>query len=106
MRPTDELQSRLAAVWRSVEDTTLGRVAKLEATAGILAKRPLAEEERAAAEREAHQLRGILGTFGFQEGSRLAVEIDQIIRAPGTLEANHGRAIAERAAALRESLFA
>ncbi len=87
-----------------MEGTTLGRVAALEAAAATLAERALEATEREAAEREAHQLRGILGTFGFHEGSRLAIEIDQILRAPGELDAAAGQAITLRAAALRVAI--
>ena len=102
--PSDDLQARLAAVWRGVEGTTLGRVAAIEAAAATLATRALTDAEREVVQRESHQLRGILGTFGFHEGSRLAIEIDQLLRAGRDLDAADGRAIAEKAAALRQAI--
>jgi HPt (histidine-containing phosphotransfer) domain-containing protein len=45
---------------------------------------------RDAALSEAHKLRGILGTYGFAEGSELATEAEALFQGAGGEDAAHG----------------
>jgi HPt (histidine-containing phosphotransfer) domain-containing protein len=47
----------------------------------------LTEEQRTAAEAEAHRLAGSLGTFGLEEGSRAARALELMLSGANDLEA-------------------
>jgi DNA-binding response OmpR family regulator len=64
----------------------------------------LDDDLRRKAEQEAHKLAGSVGSFGFKEASRLALEIERSFRAGSALEQAHALALSETAAALRREL--
>ena len=70
---TDEL----GGLWQRYEADNLERVAELTLAAEATYLDPAA---RASALRAAHQLAGSLGSYGFPEGTRLAREIDRVLR--------------------------
>jgi len=59
-------------------ETTEKRIATLEAALSEALQGTLDGERQREAEREAHKLGGSLGTFGFAEGSRLALEMEAL----------------------------
>ncbi|MNR87128.1 Response regulator PleD [compost metagenome] len=59
-------------------ETTEKRIATLEAALSEALQGTLDGERQREAEREAHKLGGSLGTFGFAEGSRLALEMETL----------------------------
>lgn len=94
----------LAGLWEKFREATMKRVAVLDQAAQALIAGRLETTTRHEAEREAHKLRGALGTFGFPEGSRLAAELERHLGGEAPLTPDHGRLIAELLVALREEL--
>lgn len=81
-RPSGEAVSAgVADVWERMRDTVLARVDVLDDAVAALLERRLGEPERAEAERTAHKLAGSAGTFGFDEASRLARELEHCLAA-------------------------
>ncbi len=93
----------LAKVWERFRDTTLARVGTLEMAVLDLLEGNLAEDARAAAEREAHKLAGSAGTFGFPRSSRIAKELEQRFSNSG-LKPSDSVELSERVLALRKDL--
>lgn len=73
-----KLETTLLKIWERNLDRMLERVQTLEDGVVALLDRSISEEQRNAAEHEAHKLAGSLGTFGLAEGSRLAREAEHI----------------------------
>lgn len=75
------------------------RVMTLELTARSLANGTLTEAGRQHASADAHRLAGILGTFGLNEGTELAREVEAMCESPldqHPPDASRLAAIAER----------
>jgi DNA-binding response OmpR family regulator/HPt (histidine-containing phosphotransfer) domain-containing protein len=70
------LAAGLAAVWRRGRPTVDARLATLDAAVAASGEGRITGEMREEAEREAHRLAGALGTFGSEEGSHLARELE------------------------------
>ena len=68
-------------IWERVKGKYSDRIAVLEKTVKIWQESTLTEELRKQALREAHTLIGSLGSFGFEEASRLSREIEQTFKA-------------------------
>lgn len=96
----------LSGLWARFREATFKRVGVIEEAAGAVLQGRLTPELRANAEREAHKLRGSLGTFGFEEGARLAAEIDELFSRQGHLDGVSGRMLSEWLVALRAELSA
>jgi len=80
---SDEVGEQLRTIWADSRPEIEERVTAIEqATIGLLSG-TLSDEDRHAAEREAHKLAGLAGTFGFSRASDLARE------AEGILDVNH-----------------
>ncbi len=67
----------IADLWRRNQPVILGRLDLLDAAAAAAKAGPLQESQRAEAESTAHKLSGSLGMFGFQDGTRLARELEK-----------------------------
>ena len=78
-----EEQSRelLKQIWLRNRSTTMERLSVVESALADLSAGALAPDRREAALGEAHKLRGILGTYGFDEGSVLAGEAEAALQA-------------------------
>lgn len=72
----------LAALWERHRDTNLERVQLIEAAALELLDGDLFEARRNAASTAAHKLAGALGTFGFDDGTRLARAAEALLAQP------------------------
>lgn len=70
-------------LWLRHRDITLGRLARVHEALAKLGAGELSDEERAEATTDAHRLRGILGTYGFPEGTELAGQAEDAL-ADGT----------------------
>jgi diguanylate cyclase (GGDEF)-like protein len=82
----------LADMWGQFKDAELARVDTLDRAALALLRGSLVDDQRLQATREAHQLAGAVGTFGFMQASSTAREIEQILQGTVTLgEAQVGR---------------
>lgn len=82
----DAIKSAMAALWEKSRETILGRVTVLEEAALSLLGGAFTEEERRAAEREAHKLAGAVGTFGFWDASALAREAEMLLSGNDPIE--------------------
>ena len=78
---SQQVRAALARIWERSRGTVLNRVVVLEQAAVALLEGALDGALREQAEREAHKLAGSLGTFGFAHGSRLAGEMERLLRA-------------------------
>ena len=84
-------------------ETTEKRISTLEAALSEALQGTLDAERQREAEREAHKLGGSLGTFGFAEGSRLALEMEALWAGP-SLPSESQLRISELLVALRREL--
>lgn len=75
-----QIKTTLSELWQNLKSKTNERLAVLQQTATALTLDELAEEQKQQAQRTAHKLAGILGIFGFAEGSRLAKQIEQMFQ--------------------------
>lgn len=76
------MEAVVADLWRRFRDPILQRVTVLEHAVLALEEGQITPEQRVEAQREAHKLKGSLGTFGFPEGSRLVAAMEPLLRAP------------------------
>ena len=77
----------LRQVWLRNRSTTMDRLAVVGSALEALAAGDLDAVRRDAALGEAHKLRGILGTYGFAEGSELATEAEDLLDGAGAGDA-------------------
>ena len=70
----------ITRLWARYRPATLDRVSVVEAAAVELLKGSIDGELRRKAEGEAHKLAGSLGTFGFDDASRDAREIEVLLQ--------------------------
>jgi HPt (histidine-containing phosphotransfer) domain-containing protein len=75
----DRSRELLRQVWLRNRPTTMERIEVVGSALGALANGDLDDARRDAALSEAHKLRGILGTYGFAEGSVLAGEAEDLL---------------------------
>ena len=75
-----ELVAAIAAAWDRHQDTMQERLDILEATAAAVEANQLSAELQAAGRSQAHKLSGSMGCFGFTEGSRIAQELEQLLK--------------------------
>ncbi|NJP09558.1 MAG: response regulator [Leptolyngbyaceae cyanobacterium RU_5_1] len=94
----------LADVWEKHQGLSRDRGLILEQACAALLEGTLTEERRQHACQTAHQLAGALGIFGFAEGSRLAGEIEQILRSRIALDHPKAMHLSELVFALSNSL--
>lgn len=94
----------VAALWARFRETNLGRVALVEEASTALRNDVLTPELRRKAGCEAHKLAGAVGSFGFQRGSALAREIEQMLQPSAPLGPGDAGRLAELAATLRAEL--
>lgn len=105
--PTPEqAQATMAAIWAEHREAILERVGVLERAVATLTRRTLDEELRAEAQREAHKLAGVLGTFGFEVGSERAREMEQILEQVDALSPARAPLLGELVRGLRGELDA
>ena len=79
----DRSRELLRQVWLRNRSTTMERLAVVGSALDALAAGTLDAERLDAALSEAHKLRGILGTYGFAEGSELATEAEALLQGDG-----------------------
>ena len=74
------MQAQLDAIWKRSKPDIEGRVDAIEAAAVALLDASLSIEIRSLAERAAHKLAGVAGTFGFAQATTLAKEAEHLLR--------------------------
>ncbi len=97
---TADLDSALAALWQRHRQTNLDRIALLETTAANVLRTTIDDKGVEDGAKAAHMLAGSLGTFGFDAGSRAALEAEYLLRD----EPIDGLRLAEAVVALRSSV--
>ncbi len=85
-----ELVASIAAAWDRHRDTIQERLDILEATAAAVEADQLSAELQAAGRSQAHKLSGSMGCFGFAEGSRIAQELEQLLKSEISLTPSQG----------------
>ncbi|HEV8572655.1 MAG TPA: response regulator [Actinomycetota bacterium] len=107
MSPKDlatDASSAIQSLWLEVRDSVLARVDVLDRALDSLEAGSLDIGLRRSAEREAHRLAGLVGTFGFPVGSELAAQLEHELMA-GPAQESAPR-LAEMARDLRRELEA
>jgi len=94
------LESALARLWRRHRQISLDRISLIESTTADVLRSVVDDNATSQAASAAHKLAGSLGTFGFDEGSRAALEAEHLLRE----SVIDGRLLAEAVVALRASL--
>ena len=95
-----DLRASLAMLWQRHRQTNLDRISLLEDLAADVLRGSTKDDAVEAGGVAAHKLAGSLGTFGFDGGSRAALEVETLLREPDI----DGRMLAEAVLALRASV--
>ncbi|MBW4647101.1 MAG: response regulator [Kastovskya adunca ATA6-11-RM4] len=95
-----QLLKALAASWEQLRGEVLNQVAVLEEAAIAYNSDTLSPEQQRQSLTEAHKLIGLLGTFGLVQGSRLARQIEDLVRSD-TLTSAQVEQLEELVATLR-----
>jgi diguanylate cyclase (GGDEF)-like protein len=95
-----DIGSALAMLWQRHQPSILERIALLELTAANVLRGTVSDNGIVEGCSAAHKLAGSLGTFGFDAGSRAALEAELLLR-ESTVD---GRLLAEAVMALRASV--
>lgn len=80
-----ETRKQMGSLWEKFKGTFTTQIQQVETAARALAEKCLTPELRHQAEREAHKLAGSMGMFGFDQGSVLAQEVEQLFKAAPSL---------------------
>jgi len=75
----EEARAMIRTLWLRNRGLTMERFALVQAAVDQFAAGSLEAEAREKARSEAHKLRGILGTYGFAEGSVVAGEAEDLL---------------------------
>lgn len=78
----DDLADELRIIWERTKETTFSRIQDLLDTLQSLEQGILDDNLREKTHRTAHKLGGSLGTFGFEEGSRIAQTLADLFNRP------------------------
>ncbi len=98
---TSELTS---GIWARFKGKYSDRITVIEQAVAACVEDSLTEELRQQAMGEAHTLVGSLGSFGFDEASRLSREIEEAFQAEGKLNQSHKQHLSGLVVALRQAL--
>jgi DNA-binding response OmpR family regulator len=82
---TSKTHKQMGHLWEKFKDTFTTQIQQVETAARALTEKCLTPELRHQAEREAHKLAGSMGMFGFDQGSVLAQEVEQLFKAAPSL---------------------
>lgn len=94
----------LTKIWGEVRETVMGRLDVLEQVTATLREGKLHDELRQEGESEAHKLGGLVGTFGYSQGTRLAKTMESMLRVGSTLGEAETLRLSELVVALRDEL--
>ncbi|HHP7231459.1 MAG TPA: response regulator, partial [Xenococcaceae cyanobacterium] len=103
-RLRQQTATALTAVWQKFKNLHSDRLIILEQVNHSWQKQTLSKPLLEQAQLAAHKLAGGLGVFGFTQGSRLAVEIEQLLKIQSTPEPERARHFSELLVALKDSL--
>ena len=94
----------LTKIWGQIRGTVMGRLEVLEKATAALQDANLNHELRQEAGSEAHKLGGLLGTFGYSEGTRLAKQIERILETGSPLGHAEALSFSALVVSLRDEL--
>ena len=105
----DNKQSRhlaaLSSVWEKYRQRSKKYLATLESALEALKKGELSQSDREEATLIAHNIAGNLGTFGFDTGSQLAKELEQLLQTDISQETGSSLQLKSIFNALRQEIF-
>ena len=96
------LRAGIAAIWQKALPTVRTQIERLEAMSAALEAGELSDDARRAAERDAHQIAGAAGSFGFPQATTAGRELE-VLLADGSNDAQRAK---ELVAFLRTTLLA
>ena len=105
MSDAGAMRAQLDALWTRSRPAIEARVEAIESAAIALLEGALSPDLRQQAEREAHKLAGVAGTFGFPAATDLAREAERLLAADHTLSPADPVRLAAIANELRRSLI-
>lgn len=101
-RPPLDVLSAVAGVWQKFKGRIAEQINVLGQAAQALSTNTLDRELQDSAQREAHTLVGSLGTFSFAQGSKLAKEIENLLKGERILEPTEAITLNNLVVALRQ----
>ena len=75
----DKTTALLQKLWLKIQPIVEERIAVLERASAAAARGSLTDELRKEAQSSAHKLAGALGMYGYDEGTRIARELEQLL---------------------------
>jgi HPt (histidine-containing phosphotransfer) domain-containing protein len=96
----DKTTALLASLWVKNRPIIEERLATLDGAAAAAAAGALSDEQRGVANSTAHKLAGALGMYGYDEGTRIARELEAMLGEANPDPARFGALIAELRAAI------
>lgn len=100
----DSLQISVRAIWEQFKPKNFRRLQVIDQFVNDLIAGICRDELRQEATREAHKLAGSLGTFGFSEGSCIALKIEELLMTEAPLDNSSALLLSQWVAALYEEL--
>jgi HPt (histidine-containing phosphotransfer) domain-containing protein len=97
----DKTAALLATLWVKIRPIVEERLATLDRVGSAAAHGSLTDDLRAEGRSSAHKLAGSLGMYGYDEGTRVARELEQLLDSGSSDPARIGALIA----GLREAVF-
>jgi HPt (histidine-containing phosphotransfer) domain-containing protein len=98
------MSDMLSELWAKSREQVMARVAVIESAAVALHAGTFDAEQRAAAERDAHKLAGVAGTFGYWDATDLAREAENLFSGADAISEDGARRIETIGALLRAQL--
>ena len=101
--PTEDAEY-FAGLWDQFKDIVLERMVTVEEAAAAVRQGGLGDDLHKRAEVAAHRLAGSLGSIGFPDGSRIALEIEGLLREGASLVGDQVSRLSDLTRALRQTL--
>lgn len=102
----ERARAAVQEVWGRVRPAVLARVDVLDEAIAALVESRFDEQQRVAAEREAHRIAGSVGTFGYSRASEMARILERFFAAGVPREGQSLRRAGEQVALVRRELSA
>jgi len=99
-----ELTQRILKLWERYQSLCMERLSVIEEARASASSTGLDDEVRGKAESAAHKLAGVLGSIGLPEGSKIASEIEALLKPGDTLAPGQLSRLSELVANLRSQL--
>ncbi|HEX3572334.1 MAG TPA: Hpt domain-containing protein [Acidobacteriaceae bacterium] len=96
----DKTSALLAKLWVKIQPLVEERLVVLDRASSAATQGMLTEDLRTEAQSSAHRLAGSLGMYGFDEGTRIAREIEQLLDGGAPAPARLNALVAELRASI------